>query len=413
MSGNRVYLLSIFHTKGQRFLSKLYLIKIGEIALKGGNRNFFEKQLKKNIKMKLRGTGCIVSGSRGRFFIETPEENSKDVETALSKTFGVTGYSRVTKLKKDMDLIKEEAVRMAAENIKNGDGLSFKVESRRADKGFPMRSYDISCLVGDEIRNSLEGTFVDVKNPDWVINIEMRDKAYIYSRVDKGPGGLPVGSAGGGILLLSGGIDSPVAGWLMAKRGLRLDAIYFHTYPYTSDEARQKVIDLARILSEHTGGLNLYIVPFTDVQLKIKEKGFDRSTTLLMRYAMVKIADRIAKQNKRLALVTGEALSQVASQTPESIRYTGSGTDLPVFRPCIGMDKEEIIRISEKIGTYRTSILPYDDCCTLFAPEHPITHPNFERMTKEFAELDLDNMMIEAAENTESIYLGKRREPKE
>ncbi len=386
-------------------MNRLYLIKIGEIALKGGNRNFFEKRLKKNIKLSLRGVNCTVSGGRGRFFIEAPVEDAAAVESVLSNTFGIKGYSEVTRLKKDIKLITEEAVRQAASNIKNGEGSRFKINSRRADKGFPMKSYDISCAVGDAVLENVPGTIVDVKNPDWAVNIELRETAYVYGRVSRGPGGLPVGSAGGGLLLLSGGIDSPVAGWLMAKRGLKLDAIYFHTYPYTSDEAKQKVIDLADILSHHTCGLNLYIVPFTDVQLKIKENGFEKATTLLMRHAMVRIADRIAKGSNGLALVTGEALSQVASQTPESIRYTGSGTDLPIFRPLIGMDKEEIIRIAEKIGTYRTSILPFEDCCTLFAPEHPITHPDFERLTAEFKELDIEDLMNKTADETEKIYL--------
>lgn len=387
-------------------MNRLYLIKIGEIALKGGNRNFFEKRLKKNIKLQLRGINCKVTGSRGRFFIEAPEENAAGVEKTLSDTFGITGYSPVTRLDKNIDLIIDEAVKQAEEYRKNNAGARFKIQARRADKGFPMRSYDIACAAGDAILSRVEGTVVDVKNPDWVINIELRETAYVYGKVYPGPGGLPVGCAGSGTLLLSGGIDSPVAGWLMSKRGLKLDSIYFHTYPYTSDEARQKVVDLAAILSQYTCGMNLYIVPFTDVQLKIKEKGFDKATTLFMRYAMVRIADQLTKKNKGLALVTGEALSQVASQTPESIRYTGSGTDLPVFRPCIGMDKQEIIRIAENIGTYRTSILPYEDCCTLFAPEHPITHPDFDRLTAEFAGLGLEEMMSEAAENTEKIYLN-------
>ncbi|MDC7225587.1 MAG: tRNA 4-thiouridine(8) synthase ThiI [Spirochaetales bacterium] len=387
-------------------MKRLYLIKIGEIALKGGNRNFFEKRLKKNIKFALRGIKCTVWGSRGRFFIEAPEESASRVEDVLGRTFGIKGYSKVQRLPKELEQITEEAVRMAKQNISDGRGLRFKIQTRRADKGFPMNSYEISCALGEAVLKEVKGTVVDLKNPDWTINVEMRETAYLYGRVEKGPGGLPVSCAGSGLLLLSGGIDSPVAGWLMAKRGLKLDAIYFHTYPYTSDEARQKVIDLAEILSKYTCGLNLHIVPFTDVQLAIKERGFEKATTLLMRYAMVKIADRIAKENNGLALVTGEALSQVASQTPESIRYTGSGTDLPIFRPLIGMDKEEIIRIAENIDTYRTSILPYEDCCTLFAPEHPITHPDFDRLTAEFSELGIEDMMDKAADETEKIYLN-------
>ncbi|MDC7125111.1 MAG: tRNA 4-thiouridine(8) synthase ThiI [Spirochaetales bacterium] len=387
-------------------MDKLYLIKIGEIALKGGNRSFFEKRLKKNIKLDLRGTNCIVSGGRGRFFVEVNKEHSAQVEEVLSRTFGIKGFSVVKRLEKNIDKIIEEALIQASENIKETGGKNFKITARRADKSFPLNSYGICCALGDAILDNIEESVVDVNTPDWTINVEIRETAYVYSHVLPGPGGLPVGTAGKGMLLLSGGIDSPVACWLMSKRGLKIDSIYFHTYPYTSDEAKQKVIDLATILSRYTSGMNLYIVPFTDVQLKIKEKGFEKATTLLMRHAMVKIADRVAKQNDAGSLITGEALSQVASQTPESIRFTGSATDLPTFRPLIGMDKEEIIAIAEKIGTFKTSILPYEDCCSLFAPEHPLTHPNFEQITKEFIELELDELLNTAALETEKLYLG-------
>ncbi|MBI9108213.1 MAG: tRNA 4-thiouridine(8) synthase ThiI [Spirochaetales bacterium] len=387
-------------------MDKLYLIKIGEIALKGNNKSFFEKKLKKNIKMSLKGIQCTVFGGRGRFFIEAPKESSRVVEQVLSNTFGITGYSEVSRIEKDIDLIIGEAIKLAERNIAEGIGLNFKVNSRRSDKGFAMSSYEICCAVADAVLDRIPGLKVDVHNPDWAINVEIRETAFVYGRVDKGPGGLPVGCAGGGMLLLSGGIDSPVAGYLMAKRGLSIDAIYFHTYPYTSDEARQKVIDLAGILAKYTMGINLYIIPFTEAQLRIKEKGLEKAGTLLMRNAMVRIADRIAKGKNDLALVTGEALSQVASQTPESIRYTGSATDLPIFRPLIGMDKQEIINISKAIGAYRTSILPFDDCCTLFAPEHPITHPDFERMKEEFDKLDIEELLIKAADNAEKIHLS-------
>jgi len=387
-------------------LNKLYLIKIGEIALKGNNRNFFEKRLKKNIKMSLKGIACTVTGGRGRFFIEAPLQSSEVVEQVLSNTFGITGYSEVSRIEKDIEAIIEKGVKLAERNMADGTGVNFKVNSRRSDKGFSMSSYEICCAVADAVLDRVPGTRVDVNNPDWAINVEIRETAFVYGRVDKGPGGLPVGCAGGGMLLLSGGIDSPVAGYLMAKRGLKINAVYFHTYPYTSDEAKQKVIDLAGILAKYTSGVNLYIIPFTEAQLRIKEKGFEKAGTLLMRNAMVRIADRIAKQNNDLALVTGEALSQVASQTPESIRYTGSATDLPIFRPLIGMDKQEIIKISEDIGAYKTSILPFDDCCTLFAPEHPITHPDFEQTKREFDKLEIEEMLNTAAENAEKIYLS-------
>lgn len=387
-------------------MDKLYLIKIGEIALKGNNRNFFEKRLKKNIKMSLKGINCTVTGGRGRFFIEAPEETSATVEQVLSNTFGITGYSEVSRIEKDIKAIIEEGVKLARRNISEGVGVKFKVNSRRSDKGFSMSSYDICCTVADAVLDRVPVVKVDVHNPDWAINVEIRETAFVYGRVDKGPGGLPVGCAGSGMLLLSGGIDSPVAGYMMAKRGLKVDAIYFHTYPYTSDEAKQKVIDLAQILAKYTGGVNLYIVPFTAAQLRIKEKGLEKAGTLLMRNAMVRIADKIANEKNDLALITGEALSQVASQTPESIRYTGSATDLPIFRPLIGMDKQEIIKISEDIGAYKTSILPFDDCCTLFAPDHPITHPDFQQMKKEFDNMKIDELLEEAIKNTEKIYLS-------
>ena len=385
-------------------MKQSYLIKIGEIALKGNNRNFFEKKLKKNIKTGLRGIPSRVYGGRGRFFVETDAGHSDVVEKVLSTTFGIKGFSAVTSVNKDIDLIIAEAVRQARAMMENGAGPRFKINPRRADKRFPLRSYDIACRAGDEILRQVPGTAVDVRDPDWAINIEIRDNAFVYGHVSPAPGGLPVGSAGGGMLMLSGGIDSPVAGWLMAKRGLKLSAAYFHTWPYTSDEARKKVEDLAAILAGYNCGINLYVVNFTDIQLRIKEKGPERATTVLMRNAMVRVSDILAKKEGGLALVTGEALSQVASQTPESIRYTGSGTDLPIFRPLIGMDKEDIIRIAEDIGTFRTSILPYDDCCTLFAPEHPVTRPDFELMRLEFDKLELDLMIEEAAEKAEKNF---------
>ena len=302
--------------------------------------------------------------------------------------------------------IREKALSVAASNIAEGRGTTFKVESRRTDKSFPLTSYELSRDIGSEVLDAFPELSVDVHKPAWTISLEIREQAYIYGYERKGPGGLPVGTAGRGILLLSGGIDSPVAGYLMAKRGIRLGAVYFHAYPYTSDQAKEKVISLAGLISPYTGRMRLFIVPFTDVQLRIKERAKEEETTLLMRACMMKIADRIARAREALSLVTGENLSQVASQTTESMRFTQSVTDFPVYRPLIGFDKEEIITLAKKIGTFDTSILPFEDCCTIFSPKHPLVHPELDRMKESYLNLDADELLNSAIENTEIITVG-------
>lgn len=387
--------------------SQLYLLKIGEIALKGGNRQMFENQLKKNIRFRLKKHLISYTGQRGRFFAEIDGMNENEINKQLSQIFGLAGFAPCTKTEKS-----PEAVIAAAEAVTDtylsthtpGEQIRFKVESRRADKAFPYDSYKLNCLVGDALCRRFPQLKVDVRTPELTVNIEIRDYAYIYGNDIAGPGGLPVGCAGRGILLLSGGIDSPVAGYLMSKRGLKLDAVYFHTYPYTSGESLQKVKTLSRLLSPYTSGLNLFCVDFTEIQLKIKADGKPNRTTILSRSAMMEIANRLAPMRDAGALVTGEALSQVASQTLETLRITGSHTVLPVLRPVIGFDKQEIIRIAEKIGTYETSILPYDDCCTLFSPEHPEIKPDFEELRSDFDKLNLDAMMTKAVESAERIY---------
>lgn len=385
-------------------MTDLYIIKVGEICLKGGNRNFFEKKLRNNIKRKLKEYSPKLTNVKGRFFLRIENVSHEIVSHALSTTFGIVAFAKSVTCKKDIESIKEVVKKLIIDE--KSEWKTFKAETRRADKSFPMSSYEISCDIGGIVLDMTDNKKVTMKNPDLVINIEIRDKTYIYIGSEKGPGGLPVGSAGKGILMLSGGIDSPVAGYLMAKRGLKQNAVYFHTYPYTSDDAKNKVIELAKTLAVHLNGLRLYIVPFTDVQLKINDSCNKEETTIHMRCAMVKIADLITKDEHGIAVVTGEALSQVASQTAESIRVTDNATDLPVFRPVIGFDKEEIIKIARKIDTYETSILPYEDCCTLFSPEHPLTRPDFQELTNKFEGLELVQLMHKAVEDVEVVSIS-------
>ncbi len=384
-------------------MKNLYLIKIGEISLKKGNRSSFEKQLRFNIKKKLKLPSRIKI-HRGRFFLESDDDNISNIQYALSTTPGLVSFSRAVKVKKDLDEIKKAASLFAEELIKKYPEGSFKIETRRADKGFEYTSYEISALIGEYLLDKFPVLKVDVHKPSWTISIEIRDLAYVYGTQEKGVGGLPVGSAGKGMLLLSGGIDSPVAGYLMAKRGLKLDAIYFHAYPYTSDEALEKVKTLAEKIAPYLSGLSLFVVPFTDFQLLLKQKAREEEVTLLMRAGMVKIAEMISKPRENLCLITGESLSQVASQTVESLNYTGSETDLIVFRPLIGMDKESIIKIAHTIDTYETSILPFEDCCTIFSPTHPLLRPDAEKLKNSFSLLEGEDLLKEAAEKTERFY---------
>ncbi len=382
----------------------LYLIKIGELTLKKGNRNQFEKQLKFNIKRKLSGISTRITIRKGRFFLEGRGEDREKIEKALATTIGIAGYTIAFKEKKDMDEIRKRVLEVAKELARQYNGGTFKIETRRADKGFPLTSYQISADTGAYILNNLPDVRVDVHNPTWIISIEIRDYAYIYGNEEKGITGLPVGSAGKGLLLLSGGIDSPVAGYMMARRGLRLDAVYFHAYPYTSDEALDKVKTLARKIARYTGGLSLFVIPFTDFQLLLNSKAREEEITLLMRAGMVRIADAIAKNRGIQCLITGESLSQVASQTVESITYTGSNTELPVFRPLIGLDKESIIKVAKEIDTYETSILPYDDCCTIFSPKHPLVNPVSEKLKESFNKLDSEELLKEAVDKSERLF---------
>lgn len=383
-------------------MEDLYLIKIGEITLKKGNRKVFEKQLKDNIKRVLKGYKTTVIIRSGRFYLTIHDSTEEVVHNALSKTYGIVGFYKAHMTEKNLDSIREKVYSLVQQNLDNNKGYTFKVETRRTDKSLEMDSYEYSSTLGGDILEKFgDKVKVDVRKPDFVINLELREKAYIYGFGGKGPGGLPVGTAGHGTLLLSGGIDSPVAGIMMAKRGINLDAVYFHTPPYTSEESFEKVVDLAKIMSPWCGGLPLFTVPFTEIQLKINKEVPAPYATLIGRACMMRISNIIGDRRKSLCLVTGEAVGQVASQTVQSIHYTGSNSKLPVFRPLVGMDKDEIIKISRRIETFETSTRPFDDCCAMFAPPHPETRPDFDKTTEIFNSLNMDELIQKAADEAE------------
>jgi thiamine biosynthesis protein ThiI len=384
----------------------LYLVKIGEIALKSGNRHRFETKLKGNILDKLSGHGCSFSGREGRYFLECAEDNGGAVYEALSTTFGVTGFAPVVRTQKNLKKIDESVLSLAEQMVREGRGSGFKIEARRSDKSFELTSYELACRLGDIIRNNFKNLYVNVQDPAWTIHCEIRDTALVYPDASPGPGGLPVGTAGSGTLLLSGGIDSPVAGYVMAKRGLKIDAVYFHTHPFTSEDAKDKVKQLARTLAPYCSGIRLFVVPFTEAQLHIRKNCREEEITLLMRACMMRIAEILAERNGSMCLITGEALSQVASQTLESLTFTGSIPALPVLRPLIGFDKEEIIRTARDIGTFDISVLPYDDCCTLFAPEHTLIKPDLQAMKDSYRALQIEEVLRGAASAAEALCYG-------
>lgn len=384
----------------------LYLVRLGEISLKGDNRDFFEQRLKQNIKAKIKPYSSHFFRQKGRLFIEVEKDAPEEtIRRALSTSFGVVGFARAISCEKTMDAICQSALALTGQPEFLMHTATFKVETSRSDKSFDLNSYEISSYLGAEILASYPHLRVNVKDPDSILYVEIRDRAYLYTSYERGPGGLPVGTAGRGMLLLSGGIDSPVAGYRMAKRGLKIEAVYFDGYPYTSEKARQKVIDLVKILSPFTCGLVVHIVPFATVQLYIKGHAKEEEHTLLMRSCMMKIANELAQQRNCTCIVTGESLGQVASQTLESLSCTTRMSDLPVFRPLIGMDKEEIIAFSKHIGTYETSILPYEDCCTLFSPKHPLVRPDIQRLASSYAKLQIEEQLGQALASTEMLSL--------
>ena len=386
------------------------LIKYGEIGVKGKNRYLFEDMLVKRINEALAHTpGTFTTRKeQGRIYVDCAGDFDLDEAVeALQYVFGIVGICPVRITSDDsLEALKKEAVAFLEGAYETHD-QTFKVWTRRAKKSYPIPSMEVNAEIGGAVLDAFPEMSVDVHQPQLDLYVEIRDQVYMYSRIIPGPGGMPVGTNGRAMLLLSGGIDSPVAGYMIAKRGVQIDATYFHAPPYTSERAKQKVVDLAKQVAKYAGKMNLHVVNFTDIQLYIYEKCPHDQLTIIMRRYMMKIAEEFAKQDGDLALITGESIGQVASQTIQSLAVTNEVCTMPVFRPLIGFDKQDIVTISEKIGTYETSILPYEDCCTIFVAKHPVTKPILSTIRKSETHLQerIDEMMREAVETAQTIEI--------
>ena len=389
---------------------KTFLIKYAEIAIKGKNRYIFEDALVKNIKYQLRNVdgSFEVRKESGRVYVETDGDYDYDETVAtLSRIFGIVGICPV-ELHEDVGFDKLcEAVIDHINHVYKDKSFTFKVNARIERKNYPLESMEINAAMGEKILDAYPETKVDVHHPQVVFNIEIRAKINVYSTIIPGPGGMPVGTNGKAMLLLSGGIDSPVAGYMIAKRGVTIDATYFHAPPYTSERAKQKVVDLAKIVAKYSGPINLHVVNFTDIQLYIYEQCPHEELTIIMRRYMMKLAEHFAKENKCLGLITGESIGQVASQTMQSLAATNEVCTMPVYRPLIGFDKQEIVEISEKIDAYETSILPFEDCCTIFVAKHPVTKPSLNVIHNDEKKLSekIDELMQKAIDTVEVIHI--------
>ncbi len=387
-----------------------FLIKYAEIGVKGKNKYLFEEALVQQIKYALkRCEGEFkVTRTDGRIYVHALSEFDYDEAVDNLKTvFGISGICPVIHVEDEgYEKLAQKLVEYV-DKIYEDKNITFKVHARRARKNYPMNSMELNMELGGAVLDAFPEMKVDVHHPDVMLHVEIREKIYIYSIEIPGPGGMPVGSNGKAMLLLSGGIDSPVAGYMIAKRGVKIDAVYFHAPPYTSDRAKQKVIDLAKLVSRYAGPVYLHIINFTDIKLYIYEKCPHEELTIIMRRYMMKIAERIAKENECLGLITGESIGQVASQTVQSLAVTNEVCTLPVFRPLIGFDKMEIVDVSEKIGTYETSILPYEDCCTIFVAKHPVTKPNLNVIKRHEQNLEekIEELVQKALDTDELVIV--------
>ena len=388
-------------------MNEIILLKLGELVLKGLNRRSFEDKLQANLHRRLHPYGRFRVYTRQSAAYVEPLEPSCDVAgacEALKKVFGIVGLSLARPCEKDKDAILSAAREFLGDQL--SAARTFKVETRRADKSFPMTSIQLSQYVGGELDELYPNLKVDVRNPELTVHLEVRDyAAYVHANPEPGAGGLPVGINGRAAALLSGGIDSPVAAWMIAKRGVALDMVHFFSYPYTSPEAREKVLQLARLLRPWCGRLTVHVVPFTAVQEQLRRSCPEELFTIVMRRFMMRISQQVAQRCGAKALVTGESLGQVASQTMEAMAVTAAASSLPVLRPVVGMDKEEIVQIARKIGTFDTSILPYEDCCTVFTPRHPRLHPTLAEAERAEEALDVEGMVRAAVEGIERLTI--------
>ncbi len=390
---------------------QLFVIRYGEIALKGKNQKDFVARLVKNIRGALSDFDDIaLSREYGRIFVYCPAAQAPQVSAQLDKVFGIVSYSPAERVDSDLEAIADCAVRQIKALAERRGSFTFKVETRRANKKFALTSPELSREVGGRILRAVKGLSVDVHRPAVTCNIEVRGNAYIYTDVVAAQGGMPYKSAGKGLLLLSGGIDSPVAGYLMARRGLEIEAVHYHSFPYTGQRAYDKVVELARKLAQYTGSIRLHSVNISAIQLAIREHCPAEEMTILSRRAMMFIADRIAADRRCKALLTGENLGQVASQTIESINVTSDVTKRPIFRPLIAMDKLEIVRIAERIGTFETSILPYEDCCTVFLPKRVVTKPRVENIKRSEALYPMQQLIDAALAATKTAVIHPKED---
>lgn len=388
---------------------EIILARMGEIALKGLNRGRFEQRLMANLSRRLKRVGSFkIHQSQSRIWIE-PQDDFADLEEALeivTTVFGIVSASRVWVYPaQESALLPAAKAYLESKLANHPEPIRFKVEAKRGLKQFPLSSPEIAAHVGGYLLSQFPQLKVDVHKPDFILYLEVRDELYLYTDIVPGVKGLPIGTSGKGMLLLSGGIDSPVAGYRMASRGMELEAVYFHTYPYTSDRAREKVIELARILTDYCGRLKLHIVDFTDLQLKLRDHSPQDMMTITMRRLMMRIAEGLAKRQGARCLITGESLGQVASQTLEALCTTDQVVQMPVFRPLIGLDKDETVALARQIGTFETSILPYEDCCTVFVARHPKTRPSLQAARRAEQNLSIDEMVEQGLARIETLEL--------